>query len=374
MVTAMENENQPPVVPSVSPAIITTPNTIPPVAPTPKPAPRRTGWIVYAVIATFFLCLSLLANLALLALLSGTGSSMSFDTARHRDFEEHYLQGNTDAHNKIVVIYLNGIISGANDGTVSEEGMVGDLKAQLDQAAEDKQVKAIVLRVNSPGGEVVASDAIYKALVQMRDKHHKPIVTSMESVGASGAYYAAMGTSYVMATDLTITGSIGVIMQSFTFGGLMDKVGVKSYTFKSGKYKDLLNPMREPTDDEKEMVNTLIMEVYEKFAGIVAKERHINLDKLKTTLADGRILSGNQALKGKLIDGLGYFDDAVKKAMELGGVKKAKVVTYRAPFSFRNLFRLFGESKASKIQIQVGPTLPKLETGKLYFLPAYMFR
>jgi protease-4 len=366
----MENDQQPPVIAAQTPT-----NDTSPTIPAPKPAPRRrTGWIVYAVIATVILFLSVLGNFVLLAFVGGNGSSVSLDTVHHRDFEEHYMQGDTDARNKVVVVHLSGIISGSYDGEVSDEGMVGDIKAQLKQAAEDKQVKAVILRVNSPGGEVVASDAIYNALVELRDKQCKPIVTCMESVGASGAYYAAMGTSHVMATDLTITGSIGVIMQSFNFGGLMDKVGVRSHTFKSGKYKDLLNPTREPTDDEKQMVDVLIKEVYDKFAGIVARERHLNLDKLKTTLADGRILSGNQALKGKLIDGVGHFDDAVTKAMQLGNVKTAKVITYRAPFSFRHLFRLFGETKTSKIQVQVGPALPKLETGKLYFLPAYMFQ
>jgi len=334
------------------------------------PAPKRTGWIVYSVIATFFLVLSVLANFALLALLIG-GTATLFEGRHHQLYEEVYLQGDTGARNKIAVIYLSGIIY---DGEMSDEGVVGDIKAQLDQAAEDKHVKAIVLRINSPGGEVVASDAIYQSLAQVRDEDHKPIVACIESVGASGAYYAAMGCSHVMATDLTLTGSIGVIMESFNFGGLMDKVGVKLHTFKSGKYKDLLNPTREPTEDEKAMVNTLIMEVYDKFVGIVAKERKLDVNELKNTLADGRVLSGTQALKGKLIDELGYFDDAVDKAMELGKVKTAKVIAYRAPFSFRHLFRFFGESKAAKIQIQVGPTLPKLESGKLYFLPAYMFQ
>ena len=152
------------------------------------------------------------------------------------------------------------------------------------------------------------------------------------TVGASGAYYAAMGSSYVMATDLTITGSIGVIMQSFTFAGLMDKVGVKSYTFKSGKYKDILNPMREPTPGETNLVQDLIMEVYDKFVGIVAKERKMDLDGLKSGLADGRILSGKQAKDAGFIDEVGYFDDAVGKAKALANIKEAKVIRYIAPF------------------------------------------
>jgi protease-4 len=350
-----------------TPPLVETPAQ--PIAPATRP--KRTGWIVYSVIATFLFLLSFIANFALLALLVGGGRNLH---ARRMCHEEVYLQGDADARDKIAVIRLGGIIAGSYDGEVSDEGMVGDIKAQLDQAVEDKHVKAIVLRINSPGGEVVASDAIYKALAEVRDKHHKPIVACMESLGASGAYYAAMGCSRVIAADLTITGSIGVILQSYGFSGLMDKVGVKSHTFKSGKYKDLLNPMREPTEDEKAMVNTLIMEVYDKFAGIVAKERKLDLAELKSTLADGRILSGTQALKGKLIDQLGCFDDAVAQAEELARIKNAKVVNYKAPFSFRHLFRFFGETKAARIQVQVGPTLPKLESGKLYFLPAYMFQ
>lgn len=325
------------------------------------------------MIATGLLLLSWLVCFVLLVLLARSGSSL-FVEKRHAYYEEIFLQGDTDTRNKIAVIYLSGIISGGYDGAVSEEGMVGDIKAQLDQAVEDKHVKAIILRINSPGGEVVASDALYNALVEVRDQHHKPIVASMESVGASGAYYAAMGANYIIATDLTLTGSIGVIMQTFGFGGLMDKIGVKSHTFKSGKYKDLLNPTREPTEDEKAMVNTLIMEVYDKFVGIVAKERKLDLNELKSNLADGRILTGAQALRGKLIDELGYFDDAVEKAMELAQIRKARVITYQAPFSLSRLLRFFTQNQLGRIQLQLGPTLPRLEPGKLYFLPPYLFQ
>jgi len=320
---------------------------------------------VYSVIATFLLCVSVAVCFVLLALLWGER------VVRPQEYEEVFLQGDRSARNKIAVIYLTGIIY---DGEMSDDGLAGAIKEQLTQAVEDEHVKAIVLRINSPGGEVVASDAIYRALAEVRDEHHKPIVACMESVAASGAYYAAMGTSYVMATDLTITGSIGVIMQSFGFSGLMDKIGVKSHTFKSGKYKDLLNPTREPTEEEKQMVNTLIMEVYDKFVGIVAKERKLDVHELKNTLADGRILSGQQALAGKLIDGIGDFDDAVHKAMELANIPKAKVVAYSAPFSLKRLFRFLGQSQSAKLHIQLGPTLPRLESGKLYFLPPYMFQ
>ena len=336
-----------------------------------NPPPKRTGWIVYAVIITFFLFVSVLANLVLFGALFGTGDK--FTAGHHKSrYEELFVQGDEDTKDKIAVIYLTGVISSSADGATSEEGMVGDIQEQLDQAIDDKHVKAIVLRINSPGGEVVASDAIYQAVLEARDK--KPVVASIDTVGASGAYYAAVAADYIVANELSITGSIGVILESFTIGGLADKIGIKFYTFKSGRYKDLLNPTREPTEDEKAMVQGLIMEVYNKFVGIVAEERKMKVEDLKNGLADGRILSGKQALDAGFVDALGYFDDAVDKAKELASVKKAKVVRYVAPFSLRNLFRYMGKNDRTKIQIELTPNQFKLQAGRLYFLPAYMFQ
>jgi protease-4 len=337
--------------------------------PQPRP-PRRTGWIVYSVIVTFFLLLAILANLALFSV--GLGKTVRSREGHAKMYDEQYVQGDVDARNKIAVIYLTGIISSINDGRTSEEGMVGDIRDQLQQAVDDHRVKAIIVRINSPGGEVVASDAIYQLIANTRQS--KPVVASIDALGASGAYYAAMGASYVMATDVSITGSIGVILESFSVGDLMQKIGVKSYTFKSGRYKDLLNPTREPTDDEKQLVQSMIQEVYDKFVGIVAAERGQNVNDLKTGLADGRILSGRQAKESGLINGLGYFDDAVEKAKTLAKIDKAKVIRYTPPFSLRNLLRIFGQSDRAKIEVVLTPNPMKLECGKLYYLPAYMFQ
>ncbi len=334
------------------------------------PQPRRTGWIVYSVIVTFFLFLSFLGNLVLFALVMGGGAANL--GGRRGLYEEQYVDGDTDTRNKIAVVYLAGVISSSADGYTSEEGMVGDIKNQLQQAEDDDRVKAIIIRINSPGGEVVASDTIYQAVVEARSK--KPVVASIDTVGASGAYYVAVGADYIIAPDLSITGSIGVILQSFSVADLMGKIGVKSYTFKSGRYKDVLNPTREPTDAEKALVQDLIMEVYDKFVGIVAEERKLNVDDLKAGLADGRILSGKQAKDAKLIDDLGYFEDAIEKAKDLAKIKKAKVIRYMAPFSLRNALRIFGKNEQAKIQIQISPEQLKLETGKLYFLPSNMFQ
>ena len=336
--------------------------------------PKRTGWIVYAVIVTFFLFLSVLANLVLFAITFGGGVHADgiTTTTRHARYEERFVDGDEDARDKIAVIYLSGVISSSGDGYGAEEGMVGDIEDQLQQAVDDKRVKAIIVRIDSPGGEVVASDTIYQAVVAARDK--KPVVASIDTLGASGAYYVAIGADYVMANELSLTGSIGVIMETFNFGGLADKVGIKFYTFKSGKYKDIMNPTREPTEDEKALVQGLVMEVYDKFVGIVAEERDMKVEDLKNGLADGRILSGKQALNAGFVDGLGYFDDAIDKAEELASIKKARVIRYVQPFSIRNLFRFIGKNDQTKIQVELAPNQLKLQAGRLYFLPGFMFQ
>jgi protease-4 len=345
----------------------------PPYLGSQQPPRKRTGWIVYAVIVTFFLFVSVLANVVLLAVLVGGGRAEGISVGGHHGrFEERFVEGDEDVKDKIAVIYVTGVISSSEDGYGTEEGMVADIEDQLQQAVDDKHVKAIILRINSPGGEVVASDTIYQAVVAARDK--KPIVASIDTVGASGAYYVAVGADYILAHELSITGSIGVIMESFTFGGLADKVGIKFYTFKSGKYKDILNPSREPTEDEKALVQSLVMEVYDKFVGIVADEREMKVDDLKSGLADGRILSGKQALDAGFVDGLGYFDDAIDKAEELASIKKSKVIRYVEPFSLRNLFRFMGQNDKAKIQIELTPRQLKLQAGRMYFLPSYMFQ
>lgn len=339
------------------------------------PPQKKTGWFVCSIILMFLLLVSVLGNLVLIALTLGGGAETSL-TVGHDYWQEMYMKGDTDTRTKIAVIYLTGIISTFTDGSSSEDGMVGDIADQLRQAVEDDHVKAIIIRINSPGGEVVASDSIYNAVVEARESSKKPIVASIDSVGASGAYYVAVGCNKIVATDMSITGSIGVIMETFNFAGLMEKVGVKSFTFKSGHFKDLLNPTREPTADEMQLIQSLVMEVYEKFVGIVATERKKDVDELKNGLADGRILSGKQAEKAGLVDELGDFDHAVNLAKELAGIKdqKAKVVRYFQPFTFRNLFRILGKSEPAKVKVEISPNQLHLETGKIYFLPPYMFQ
>ena len=284
-------------------------------------------------------------------------------------FREILLQrGMRGSFDKIAVITMRGLISSSLPGSVTDS-MVDDMRAALQQARDDSRVKAIVLEIDSPGGEVTASDAIYSAVVKARAR--KPVVVYMDSLTASGGYYISCGGKFLMANETTITGSIGVIIQTLNYEQLFNKVGLASVVFKSGKFKDMLNGARPITPEERELVQNFIMKTYGKFLGVVAKERKLPADLLRNTIADGRILSGKEALENKLIDGLGELDDAFSKAKELANAPDARVVKYGPPFSLARFLRIFGGSD-SKIELQLPKQLvPQLESGRAYFLPSY---
>ncbi|MEO6786122.1 MAG: signal peptide peptidase SppA [Chthoniobacteraceae bacterium] len=316
------------------------------------------------VFIVVLLCLSLLFNLVLLV-----GEFFGIGSGGTRNFRETvYSEGAPGVKSKIAVIRLGGLISSGDMGFsigVSPE----DMRQQFKQALEDKDVRAIVLAIDSPGGEVTASDDIYNIIRKAREK--KKVVVSMGAMAASGGYYAALGSSYIMAHDTTFTGSIGVIMQTLNYADLFGKVGLEMVTFKSGKMKDMLSGSRPMTPEEREYVQALVMQTYGKFVGIVAAERKIPEDTLRNGVADGRVLSGKDALDAKLIDQLGDFDDAVKKAMELGGAPGAIVVEYRAIESLSRYLRIFGKADSSKkVEINLGPQSSlHLQPGRLYLLP-----
>ena len=313
------------------------------------------------------LCASLLVNLLLGATairkFEGTGGQVEY---RPR-FQEMIIERGSSK--KIAVISLRGLISTGVAGNVGES-MVDDLRWQLEQARNDEDVKAVLLEVDSPGGEVTASDMIYNAVVKTRSK--KPVVVYMESLAASGGYYVSCGGKYLMANETSITGSIGVIIQTLNYEQLFNKIGLASVVFKSGKFKDMLNGARPITPEERDYVQGFVMKTYEKFLGIVAKERNLPADALRNGIADGRIMSGRDALDNKLIDRLGQIEDAYAKARELGHASDAKIVKYGPPFSLGRVFRLLTKSGDTKIELTLpGQLSPRLESGRAYFLPSF---
>src|SRR4029434_3145513 len=235
------------------------------------------------------LCASLFVNLVLMATAFQRLGGMREPEPIPR-FREVLLQrGARATTDKIAVITMRGLISTSIPGNVSDS-MVEDMRLALQQARDDSRVKAIVLEIDSPGGEVTAADQIYNAVTKARAR--KPVVICMDSLAASGGYYIACGGKYLMANETTITGSIGVIIQTLNYEQLFNKIGLASVVFKSGKFKDILNGARPMTPEEKELIQRFVMETYDKFLGIVAKERNLPADQLRNNIADGRILSG----------------------------------------------------------------------------------
>ena len=250
------------------------------------------------------LCASVVINIILALGAIGRIGGMSREELLGPRFRETLVQRGNRSDGKIALIVMRGLISSSIPGNVGDS-MVDDMRIALQQARNADDIRAVVLEIDSPGGEVTASDVIYNAVVKTRAK--KPVIIYMDSVAASGGYYVACGGKYLMANETTITGSIGVIIETLNYEQLFNKIGLASVVFKSGKFKDMLNGARPMTPDERDYVQNFVMKTYDKFLGIVAKERGLPADALRTTVADGRMLSGKDALDDKLIDVLGQI-------------------------------------------------------------------
>ena len=333
-----------------------------------KPMKNKSGCLVAFLLVA--VCASLFVNMLLLAALGlkGNAAMSHVKVLPSKTFEEETLLDGTDSESKIAVIPLEGIIAFGMEGSLGSS-MVEDFKAALKQAAEDKQVKAVVIDIDSPGGEITASDVLYNALKEFDPG--KPVVAYFNAIGASGAYYTACGADWVMCNDTTFTGSIGVIISTLNYRELFGKIGLEAVVFKSGKFKDILSGAREMTAEEKEYVQGLVMQSYDRFLGIVAEARKLDAAKLKDGPADGRILSGVDAFRDKLVDQLGYIEDAYAKARELGKAEGAEVVRYVRSYSFERFLRIFGETRPARIEIGLPGKAHALEPGRVYLLPPF---
>ncbi len=391
------NESVPPALPPV------TPPPIPPLLPPGRPGGDGTnsyrggpksrvglGWKVTVLVLAAFLGVSLLMNV----ILGGSKvAKMAGHSSKNRganQLEEVILEDN-DSKEKVVVIDLAGVIGG-EAGPGGEGSLVDQIHDQLDHAAEDDQVKAVVLRVDSPGGEVLASDEIYKLLVDFQKSTEIPVITSMGSVAASGGYYISAASRWIVANELTITGSIGVIFHTYNYRGLMDKIGVRPNVIKSGKLKDMLSPDKRLEDElpeEQAILKDMINDSFTRFKAVIREGRGAaaakNVEDEVTEgrklaagwedFADGRILSGKSALELGLVDELGNFDTALDRAKSLAGIEEAKVVTYQTPFGMASLLRLFGKTDAHAVKLDIGglELMPRIAPGRLYFMsPVYV--
>jgi protease IV len=243
------------------------------------------------------------------------------------------------------------------------EGVIMDSQAtvsELKRFSENPSIKAIVLRIDTPGGGVVPSQEIHDAVKRVRNKSNKAVIASMGSVAASGGYYIAAATDRIVANPGTLTGSIGVIMETANVEGLLQKIGVEGVVIKSGKFKDVGSPLRKMSSEERGLLQGVMDDVHRQFIEAVAEGRSLEL-RTAQALADGRIFTGRQAKEVKLVDELGDLDDAIQIAADVVGIQgEPKVVEPRRRFSLREML----DSKLSmmfpKLDMQPGISLKYL--------------
>ena len=254
------------------------------------------------------------------------------------------LVQNGSIGDKVAVIDITGVIS-RTQTTID----------QIHRYRDDQTIKAIVLRINSPGGSVAPVQEIYSELKKLE----KPIVASMGSTAASGGYYIAAIADEILANPGTLTGSIGVIMQFTKLKGLYEKVGLEQQVVKSGKFKDTGSPVRDLTDEERELLQATLDDVHNQFIDAVFEGRQEHLTRGEiVALADGRIFSGQQALEHKLVDQLGNLPDAIDRAGELGGIEgKPKVVrTKRKTSMLERILGTTGKENLDRLLDNAGVT------------------
>jgi len=226
---------------------------------------------------------------------------------------------------------------GEKVGIIEIDGVISDalpVIKDLQYFRKNEMVKAIIIRINSPGGGVAPSQEIYREI--LKTKSVKEVIVSMGTVAASGGYYIASAANGIVASSGTITGSIGVIMGFTNLEDLFQKIGLKTTVVKSGKLKDIGSPTRPMTPEEEVFLNNFVSEIHEQFISDVAKGRNLPIEDIRT-IADGRILTGDQAQKHKLIDRIGNFKDAIEWAGRLGGIE-GEISTTRPPKDPLNFF------------------------------------
>lgn len=364
------------------------------VSPPPKcqssfPSPPRTGdtykgfafgcLVSFGILLLFFLLC--LGSCIFLGKAMMQGGTMTSGMAMEEPSPMTSLVRPGDGEQMVAVISIQGTIafSGGSIGLFGEE-MGGDANRicrELRAAQMDDKVVAVILDMNTPGGEVVASDEIRHAVDMVRAAG-KPVVTCMHTLGASGGYYIASGSDWIVANRLTLTGSVGVIMQSFEASELMDKIGVASVTYKSGDFKDMLSPMRKVTSEEDEYITAMVRQDFREFCQVIANGRPKHFptveDVLNAPFADGRVLSGADAFELHLVDELGDFDNAVETARRLAKMPDAPVCSYSLQRDW--MTRLMGMA-ISRMPVEVkglDRVLPgvELQPGmRYYLLPQY---
>lgn len=294
-------------------------------------------------------------------------NSPSLTAGRDFSVSERILSRAQGTSDKIAVVDIQGIIMGTDSVQSTSSGVI---KTVLRDIERDPDVVAVVLNMDTPGGEVIASDEIHRAVAGV----NLPVVACMRGVCASGGYYIAAAADHVIANEVTITGSIGVIIPRYQYHELLEKIGIRTDSVRSGAMKDMLSGGRSRAEQEQATIDSyvqgLVNETFRRFCIVVAEGRDQFLtwqDVKDSPFGDGRILLGRQAFELGLVDELGYFDHAIEAAKRLAGVKAANVVRFKRDFTFTEL--LFAKSRTGiRLETGLDAALPRLEPTRMYYL------
>ncbi len=277
---------------------------------------------------------SVLLTVLSLFILSGCAVSLLPET---KPLEERVLEG--EGRSKILLVDLDGLISFKEERDAvmlkTRPSKVAFFREALKKAEGDPDIAGVIVRINSPGGTVAASDAIYHEIMAFRQRRKIPVDAYIMELGASGGYYVATASDRIIASPTAVTGSIGVIAMRFNIEGLLSKIGVSEETYKSGPKKDFWSPFRPSTEEEKKMFQDIIDRLYARFVGVVyANRQKLLTEQQVRTLADGRILTAGEALEAGLIDRVAYLDETIEEMKRTISIEQARIVTYVRPRTF----------------------------------------
>jgi protease IV len=303
--------------------------------------------------------------------------TVSLDADRRELYEQQVIGGDTTAGAKVAMIDLTGIIADRGRPTLFGAGAnpVDEFLTRLHKAEHDSSVKAILVRINSPGGTVTASDVLYNELRRISEAG-KPVVTSMGEIAASGGYYVAIAGDHVVAHPTAITGSIGVIIPTFNVSEGLDKIGISGRAVVSGNNKNLADPFEPMEEEHYQILQGMVDEFYQRFQQLVVLRRPNHAPSRLADMTDGRVFTGAEAVQAGLADELGDVRTAFLAAKKLSGVDKAKLVKYG--YSERSLTTAYaavespvaagiGNTQASLIQLPEN-SLTTLQPGTAYYI------
>jgi protease-4 len=291
--------------------------------------------------------------------------------------KEYTLQGT--GKEKILIIPIKGFISDSEKDLpfYHKPGMVQEVVSELNKAEKDKDIKAVILKIDSPGGSVTASDMLYHEIMKFKERSGAKLIVIMMGVAASGGYYIALPADFIFAHPTSITGSVGVIFLRPNVSGLMDKIGLEMGVNKSGKDKDMGSPFRKATPEEQQIVQNMIDNLAGRFLSLVESHRKLN-DDAKTNISSACIYDANDALSLGLVDQIGYLDDAIRKTTKTAGLSEnAKVVVYRrAEYPDDNVYNNSfasrpGTPEMNLIDLGLADAIPPFRSGFYYlWLPS----